>query len=655
MQLAVSYHQSGQLSSAVEHYQRSLLLLPPLQPNQTVSDPENVDPITEERLSVLVSLSEALRDLGQAGAAADCLGAVLRIDPGDTAARVEFERLSHASLVVTGPPRQSLFIDPFSGTHVGPMAGAPLAHGNLMAGAPMPPVPMPMLNDSRTSLYSFQPPTMMPPPLGTLPPNDPRMSIMQPSYVSAFAPAPAATPYNTPYSTAYFLNQQHEMHQPSKGNQNMAQRSGDSGPKHTFEQPPMPYSEHRPQSPVVPELNFQQPQPFFHPGLQPGPGSPAPGMPMAPPPASYSQYPEPFPHLQQLPPPPPPPLESPNVQKAESSDDDSQAKRTAKGFGHLGQAIARWEKENPALNFADFAMTFDGAKRGNLSQEELFKMVYRMREAASKITDKDLAAMWLHLPKYQDPELTHGVVKVSIDELLTIMASFEVSKALADDQRHGSIHGGSGKRRMSSFGVGLSNQYFEHTGEGLLDHQHRQHEHERQRQHRHSTSSSRHRGDGPRRSSTVPRKHAGRTATNTDRPLFPAERARENRNSMIRQKLRKGRELLRSKEEAELHAQREAEVEMQRRERRREEKRLEATMTKEELAWKRKEERLRKDYETAQREEAMRRQTITEQRAAMEARRRAEDDAQRRAQRHDDLESRRSRLSAEGHQGTRRL
>jgi hypothetical protein len=86
-----------------------------------------------------------------------------------------------------------------------------------------------------------------------------------------------------------------------------------------------------------------------------------------------------------------------------------ESERTERAFGKLGHAIAKWEKEHPALHFRSFATTFDASKKGNLSQEELLKMLSKMR-TASKVSDKDLAAVWTRLDKYRDP--SSGFVKV---------------------------------------------------------------------------------------------------------------------------------------------------------------------------------------------------------------------------------------------------
>jgi len=196
-----------------------------------------------------------------------------------------------------------------------------------------------------------------------------------------------------------------------------------------------------------------------------------------------------------------------------------------------------------------------------------------------RVTEGDLEVIWARLEKYHDA--SSGAVKVNTEELLTVMASFEIhnlaaKEDLADsaygDRSSGGSGGGLGKRldkpggldqirsgrkRLSTFAAALTQSYAATaglpsagggggggdgggvpklgsgagTGAGAGR--------------RGSTSTAtKHTSSKGRGSVGTGKKFAGRTATHTDRPLFPAERAREAKNAMLRSKLRDGREAM---------------------------------------------------------------------------------------------------------------
>ena len=106
---------------------------------------------------------------------------------------------------------------------------------------------------------------------------------------------------------------------------------------------------------------------------------------------------------------------------------------------------------------------------------------------------------------------------------------------------------------MSTFAVELSGQYLQQAGlsgdhttpqPAFMHHQRNRRyskkEHRDMKKNAEKRPSHRS-GDAAKRGSTLHK---------SERPLFPTERAREKRNSMIREKLRHGRELMRAKAEA---------------------------------------------------------------------------------------------------------
>lgn len=263
-----------------------------------------------------------------------------------------------------------------------------------------------------------------------------------------------------------------------------------------------------------------------------------------PPPPEYPPLPPVYDHLP--PPPPPPPIypqPTPSTQGRNSlimsamSDSD----RSAKAFEKLGRAISKWEKEHPSLHFRDFAVTFDASKKGNLSQEELLKMLSKMR-TATKVSDKDLASIWSRLDKYRD--INSGLVKVNLEELLAVMASYEISelaeKSATDahnDDLFQSVR--SGKKRLSTFATALAQTYGNSQQYGHAPSLGNAFSSPR---HAASKSKKEAKGRGTRTSTDLSEKHRRAVphyshsgdphVRDTGRALNPVERARQKHNSV---------------------------------------------------------------------------------------------------------------------------
>jgi len=222
--------------------------------------------------------------------------------------------------------------------------------------------------------------------------------------------------------------------------------------------------------------------------------------------------------------------------------------------------VAKWEKDHPVLKFLDFAHTFDASHQGNISQSELLKMLTKMK-SASKLTEKDLNLIWNNCEQYQ----ANGSTKINIEEMLTVMGSYELKNIQSNGDTFGQEEEmeklRSGKKRLSTFAASLSKPAgFSHGGHdmgfgGTLN------EHPSNSGGKGGRKGSLYGKEKPKagggmaklmgKSGGGSKKHQqhGRTEANTDRPLWPAERAREKRNSMLRTKLKEGREVMRKEEE----------------------------------------------------------------------------------------------------------
>lgn len=400
-------------------------------------------------MAVLVSLAEAQRDLHHLAAACATLAQVCYLEPHDGAPLAELQRLQSLPLSPAEPPLTLQLLAALAAP--APPHAAPPHLQPLFFAAAQPPPP-PLSHAQHPSFYGSEyggPRASYLPPgasaglgggafgggLGAIP-EEPHGQQQQPS-----SRVPSVDSLGDMYAHAGAADPRSRSSHLDHG----------YGPPSGYGSPQSPHSAGFSAPPVGGEYysgatggphvgtdydtraSLQHGQ--FHPtGL--GPYDP----PVYPPPPPYDHaqaYPPPPPVYQ---PPPTPMYEQPpsgdlfggglqskqrsQRQSAESVDRASRAygrgslvlaamdetERAAKAFGKLGHAIAKWEKEHPALHFRDFAATFDASKQGNLSQEELLKMLSKMR-TASKVSDKDLAAIWTRLDKYRDP--SSGFVKVS--------------------------------------------------------------------------------------------------------------------------------------------------------------------------------------------------------------------------------------------------